>query len=366
MHYQLALTLIPGVGPILAKKLIANFGNAATVFCSPLPNDLKIPATGQRLAEAIAQPQYLKQAKAELEFIEKYQIKHCSYFDANYPERLKQCEDAPLLLFQKGPVNLNSKRVVAVVGTRSATPYGIAKCEEIISDLIRNQVVIVSGLAYGIDITAHRMAIAEGGITVGVVAHGLNKIYPALHRQSAKEMLEHGGIVTELTSQAKTSSGSFPQRNRIVAGLSDLVLVIESASSGGSLITAQIANSYNREVAAVPGRVGDYYSAGCNHLIQTQQAHLVQTAADILKLMNWEEAPGKPTIMAAMNPLPKPMLNPKQMQIYERLVASEALDFNQLCVRCQIPAFELSALLLELELLQVVKLLPGSVYRLAQ
>ena len=279
LKYQIALTLIPGVGDVLAKNLISYCGSAEEVFKQKKAQLFKIPDIGPVIAESIVKFNSFKRAEEEIKFIEKYKIQPLFYLDKTYPERLKQCYDSPPLLYYKGNVELNQTKILAIVGTRKASDYGKAITEEIISGLSQEGILIISGLAYGIDIYAHKAALKNNLNTIGVVGHGLDTIYPAIHKPVAEKMINQGGILTEFMSKTKMSPENFPARNRIVAGISDAVLIVEAAEKGGALITAEIANSYNRDVFAIPGRSIDTVSRGCNYLIKSNKAALVESHA---------------------------------------------------------------------------------------
>ena len=277
--YHIALTSIPNIGSITAKKLIAYTGSVSQIFNDKKSTLEKIPGIGAFNAQNIIQNKdfALNLAQHELSFIEKHNINALTYLEDNFPKRLIQCEDGPLVIFSNGEFNFNSQKVISIVGTRNATDYGKEFCENLIFDLMPHKPLIVSGLAFGVDICAHKSAIKNNLPTIGVLAHGLDRIYPAIHTSTAKQMLENGGLVTEFRSGTNPDRENFPKRNRIIAGLSDLTIVIESSKKGGSLITADLANSYNRDVFALPGRINDTQSEGCNALIKQNKAHLIQS-----------------------------------------------------------------------------------------
>jgi DNA processing protein len=286
--YQIALSLIDGVGDIVGKKLLAYFGSAKGVFFVNKKELEKIHGIGKVLVDTVLSANVLKRAEHELQFIKKENIQHVFYGDKDYPNRLRQCEDAPLNLFFKGNIDWEQDKFISIVGTRKATAFGKSFTEKLVKELVPYQPVIVSGLAYGIDIAAHKAALKYGLKTIAVFAHGLDRVYPSAHATIAKEMLKKGGLVSEFLSGTNSDRQNFPKRNRIVAGLSDATIVIESAAKGGSLITADIANSYNREVFAVPGSPAELQAKGCNYLIKSQQAILLESAADIIKGLNWD------------------------------------------------------------------------------
>jgi len=357
--YRIGLTLIPGVGDVLGKKLVSLFGSAEAVFRGHRPVLQKMGRVGGLIANAVANKDILLRAEKEASFIQRYGIRLLYYQDKQYPQRLRQCYDSPVLLFYKGTAELNLPRIVAVVGTRSATAYGKSITREIIGDLASQQIVVVSGLAYGIDGCAHRHALDVGLNTVGVLGHGLDRIYPAVHKSLAERMLTQGGLVTEFLSGSKPDRENFPRRNRIIAGLSDAIVVVEAARKGGALITADIANSYNRDVFAVPGRVTDPYSEGSNYLIRTNRAALIQKADDLEYLMGWRQDAVVPKVI--------------QRKIFQELTPDEEKIINMLQERGQLGIDEImtgaglamscvSAALLNLEFEGMVKCLPGKVY----
>ena len=260
--YNIALTLVPNVGSVLAQNLIAYCGSAEEVFKASKLKLLKVPLVGEERADAIMNADVIKQAEAEMKFISDFKIQPLIYTDPEYPQRLRQCADMPILLYYRGNVDLNTDRIVSIVGTRNITEYGKEITRKIVEELSIQNILVVSGLAYGVDITAHNAALDQNMKTVGVLAHGLNTIYPAQHKASAKKMTEQGGLLTEYTSRHDMSPGNFPARNRIVAGMCDAVIVVESAVKGGALITANVANSYNKDVFAIPGKITDKYSVG--------------------------------------------------------------------------------------------------------
>lgn len=359
LKYQIGLTLIPGIGDVLAKNLVSYCGSAEAVFRENKSKLLKIPGIGETLAEVVRKQNVLKRAEEEIKFIEKFKITPLFYTEANYPKRLKHCADSPVLLYYRGNADLNTAHVISIVGTRDASNYGKTICEKLIVDLIPYNVLVVSGLAYGVDICAHKAAVKNNVPTVGVLAHGLDRIYPAVHRATAEKMLDQGGLLTDFPSGTNPDMMNFPKRNRIVAGMADATIVIESKKEGGSLITADIANSYSRDVFAFPGRVEDDRSAGCNQLIKNNKAALIESAEDIVKMMGWELVKEKKKA-------------PKQASLLLNLTADEEiivnalkekqLNVDDLSFLCKLPASKLSMALLNLEMSGVVKGLPGKVY----
>ena len=285
--HQIALTLLPNVGSVLAKNLIAYCGSAENVFKTSKSKLEKIPQIGKERAEAIANADVMKEAEEELKFTQKYNIEPIFFTDKNYPHRLKECADSPVLLYYKGNADLNAEKIVGIVGTRRITDYGKEVTKKLIADLAAQNVLIISGLAYGVDIAAHNAALENNLPTVGVLGHGLNTIYPKQNKSTATKMVTQGGLLSEYTSKDEMRPTNFADRNRIVAGMCDAVVLIESAIDGGGVITANVAFSYNRDVFAFPGKASDKYSAGCNFLIKTSKAKLIESTDDLLREMNW-------------------------------------------------------------------------------
>ncbi|MCK4360783.1 MAG: DNA-processing protein DprA [Bacteroidales bacterium] len=358
--YQIGITLIPGVGDIVGKKLIAYCGSVEAVFKEKKKLLLKIPGIGKSTVNSIINQNILERAEEEIRFIEKYKIDTLFYLDDKYPYRLKQCEDSPMLLFYKGTADLNAPKIISIVGTRKASEYGKEICSSLIEGLIEQNILIVSGLAYGIDTCAHKTSLESNLKTVGVLAHGLDKVYPQLNKSLAEKMLNNGGLLTEFLSKTTPDRENFPKRNRIIAGLSDAVIVIESAIRGGALITADIANSYNRDVFAVPGRLYDKYSQGCNNLIKTNRAALVQSAEDIKYIMGWE-------IMKKKTKKQQRLfikLSPEEETIVNILKEKQELGIDKISSLSKLSASKVASALLNLEFEGIIKCLPGKVYRM--
>jgi DNA processing protein len=359
--YKIALTLIPGIGDILGKKLVAYSGSAEAVFKQKKSALLKIPGIGKCFANAIITQQVFGKAEKEARFISDNKITALFYLDEQYPERLKQCADSPMMLYSKGSNNLNAPRVLGIVGTRNATQYGKDCCNKLVEELASHQVVIVSGLAYGIDICAHRACLKLSVPTVGVLAHGLDAIYPLSHTSIAERMIEGGALISDYTSGTRPDRENFPRRNRIVAGLCDGLVVVESAREGGSLITADIANSYSRDVFAFPGRSGDPFSAGCNYLIRESKAALVEHAEDIVQMLGWDEQK-KNKIPAQRSLFVE--LSQEEEAIVNIMRDKGNIHIDEISALAGIPVFRISAMLLQLEFQAVLKSLPGKMYRL--
>jgi len=354
----ITLTQIKGVGYFNAKKIIDYFGNASALFAN-IDEVSNIERVSKNIFTKDAIDDAKKVAEKELAFIEKNNITvlHITQ-NEDYPELLKQCADAPILLYTKGNINLNSTKVLSIVGTRKITKYGKDLCKELIENLPQD-VVILSGLAVGVDVEAHKWALETNKQTVAVLAHGLDRIYPSTHSGIAKKMLENGGLITDYISDTNPDRENFPKRNRIVAGIAEATIVIESAEKGGSLITANIANSYGREVFAFPGKTNDINSKGCNFLIKTQRAQLVESAQDVLNYLGWStDKPKEKTKQTklALN------LSDTEQKIYTLIAEKEKIGFDELAVTLNMPANELSVELLNLEFSGLINTLPGKVY----
>nr|WP_321354849.1 DNA-processing protein DprA [uncultured Draconibacterium sp.] len=362
LKYKVALSMLPNIGGILARNLVAYIGSAEGVFSQSAKALTKVPGIGEMYARQIKKNNVLPKAEKELEYIDKNSIDIHFYTDATYPRRLKSCVDAPLIIYTKGEMNLDTERVISIVGTRNATEYG----RSIVDDLCREfaerkyNILIVSGLAYGIDVQAHRCALNNNLPTVGVIAHGLDTLYPAIHKQTAKKMLECGGIVTDFPSNTKIDPANFIKRNRIIAGLADATIVVESAKKGGSLITADIASSYNRDVFAFPGRAGDTYSKGCNQLIRDNGATLIEGINDLEYFMGWEKTDKVDAVQSSLFI----DLNPEEQKVVDLLKAQGDLFIDQISAEIKLPVSRISAMLLNLEFKNIVLALPGKMYKL--
>jgi DNA processing protein len=358
--HRIALSMLRGIGPVNARNLVAYCGGVDPIFTDrKLKNTLeKVPGIGPKLIASITDKKVLVAAEKELAYVQKHKLRIRFYLDADYPRRLKQAEDAPVLIFTKGEVETEAGRMVAIVGTRSPTDQGKRLCIELVEALKESNATIVSGLAYGIDIVAHRTALKNDMPTIGCVAHGLDRLYPGEHANTAKEMLRMGGLVSELPSDSTFAPGNFPARNRIIAGLSDCTIVVESGPKGGSLITADIASSYDREVFAFPGRPTDPQSEGCNKLIQQNKAALVTSGKDVITLMEWLPKKGKAPKQAALFL----ELMPEEQVLVDIIVAKGKVDIDELCVQSKMAQGKAAGLLLNLEFNGVIRALPGKVY----
>jgi DNA processing protein len=353
--YKIALTKITGVGGITARHLVSQCGGVREVFEMSKKELMKLPSVGPILAEAIQSKEAFTTAEKELEFISKHDIQALFYTDAAFPQRMRNQHDSPFLLYYKGNADLNPPRVVGIVGTRKPTAHGESICHEIIEALQTYNIMVVSGLAYGIDVTAHRKCLDLGIPNIGAVAHGLSHIYPTEHRKVAAQMIECGGLITEHIHDVRPDPRHFPMRNRIIAGMCDALLVVETAAAGGSMITAEIAYSYNRDVFAVPGRVKDKYSQGCNFLIKNNKAALVESAQDIANNMNWELSDSPKAIQTHLFV----ELNDSEQRLIAFLNQQSDLSIDELSFKMELPPSEMASLLLGLEFKGLIKALPG-------
>ena len=359
--HQIALTLVPNIGDVRAKALIETFGNAETVFKTPKKHLEAIDGIGTIAANSIKNFTDFKVCEDEINFIEKNKIIPLFIADEQYPQRLLNCYDSPTLLYYKGNADLNSTKIVSVVGTRNNSDYGKTVCENLMQDLSDQNVLVISGLAFGIDSIAHKAALKNKLKTVGVVAHGLDKIYPAQNKSLAKEMLSHGGLLTDFMSGTNPDRQNFPRRNRIVAGICDALVVIESSKKGGSLITAELANSYNKDVFAIPGRVSDLRSEGCNYLIKNNKSLLITSADDLLHIMNWKDEPKKVKKQRELFI----ELTPDEKIITDILAQQESIQIDQLYFKSGLSSSAVANALLMLEMQGVVTMMPGKVFKLS-
>jgi len=350
---------VEGVGDIMAKKLINHLGTAEAVLKAKKSQLISIEGVGEVLYRNLQNQNIYKLAENELKFIEANGINPLFYQDAEYPERLKHCVDGPVLLFGSGNINFAGRKTLSIVGTRQMTAYGGDFCRKLLEDLVPLNPVIVSGFAYGVDIHAHLVAMDLGLQTIGVVAHGLNQVYPKPHKKYVARMEQNGGFLTEFWSTSNPDRENFVKRNRIVAGISEATIIIESAEKGGSLITANVANDYNRDVFALPGRITDKYSMGCNDLIKTQRANLLTGAADLIYMLNWELEEKK------LPPVQKQLfvtLEPDEQKVYDYLQKNGKELLDIIALNCDMPVFRLSSMLLTMELKGVIRPLPGKLF----
>ncbi|MEI9935252.1 MAG: DNA-processing protein DprA [Ferruginibacter sp.] len=360
--YQIALTLVPNIGDIHAKALVNIYGDAQSVFNAKRKDLENIEGIGTVRAKSIKQFEDFSGSEAEIKFLEKYHITPLFITDKNYPQRLLNCYDSPSLLYYKGNADLNTSKIISVIGTRSNSDYGASSCEKLITELSEQNILIISGLAFGIDTIAHKSALKNNLSTVAVLAHGLDRIYPAQNKMLAKQMTEQGGLITDFISGTNPDKQNFPRRNRIVAGISDAVIIVESSKKGGSLITAELANGYNKDVFAIPGRINDNKSEGCNYLIKNNKAALITCANDLLENMGWNEQKKSP---------PK-----KQRQLFIELTIDEKIvvdilqqqedvHIDELYFKSGLSSSAVASALLTLEMQSVVISLPGKIYKLA-
>lgn len=362
LYYQIALSLTPNVGVVKAKSLIDNFGTAENIFNATSKELMQIDSIGKIVADSVKKFNDHKTVEEEIAFIEKYKIKTLFLTDKDYPQRLLNCYDPPTLLYFKGKADLNSRKTISIVGTRNNTGYGKDITEKIIENLANKNISILSGLATGIDVIAHKAAVQNNISTIGVMGNGLKTIYPAAHKSVATQMLENGGILTEFTHNTKPDKHNFPKRNRIVAGMSDAVIVIETSIKGGSMITAEIANGYNKDVFAVPGRVSDSKSEGCNYLIQNNKAFLFSSVKEFLFMMGWDDE-------KQINKKKKQeelfyTLSEEEKIIVTILQSKETVHIDEITAASGFTSSKLAAIMLQLELQNIIKSLPGKLYSL--
>ncbi|MEO6330159.1 MAG: DNA-processing protein DprA, partial [Ginsengibacter sp.] len=359
--YQISLSLVPNIGDVHAKALVNYFGDAASIFKAKKKDLEIIEGIGSVRAKSIKEFENFKVAEDEITFIEKYKITPLFITDKNYPQRLLNCYDSPIILYYRGNADLNTSRIIAIVGTRNNNEYGKSVCEKIITDLADQNVLVVSGLAFGIDSIAHKSALKNNLKTIGVLGHGLDRIYPNQNKLLAKQMIENGGLLTDFKSGTNPDKQNFPKRNRIVAGISDAVVVIESALKGGSLITAELANGYNKDVFAIPGRITDAKNEGCNYLIKNNKAALITSAEDLLENLGWKEQ--------------KKISVKQQRELFIELTVDEKIIHNilkqqpqvhidEIYIRSGLNSSAVASALLTLEMQGVVSSLPGKIYKL--
>ncbi|UQD55597.1 DNA-processing protein DprA [Flavobacterium sp. K5-23] len=358
LFHLMALQRVEGVGDIMAKKLLTHCGTAEAVFNSKTSQLAAIDGVGAMLLKSLKDKSVFEKANRELEFIKSNDIKVSCFLDEDYPDRLKHCFDGPVLLFTSGNIDLKNRKIISIVGTRQITSYGTEFCRKLIEDIAPLDPIIVSGFAYGVDIVAHQLAMDNNLQTIGVVAHGLNQIYPKTHKKYVAKVEENGGFMTEFWSSSNPDKENFVRRNRIVAGMSEATIVIESADRGGSLITANMANDYNRDVFAVPGRVTDKYSAGCNNLIKTQKANVLTSAADLVYILNWDLEKETKSVQKQLFVT----LDDDEQKVYDYLLKTGKEIMDIIALRCDFPIYRISGLLLNMELKGVVRPLPGKLF----
>ena len=357
----LALHFIPGIGDHLIKQLVSYCGSPERVFKIPRGKLLKIPGIGSVTADAIIKGKPFATAEKELRKAEKEKVDVIFFTDERYPSRLRQVNDAPTMLYAKGKIDFENPKTVAIVGTRQCTAYGKECVEQLVKDLVSHQALIISGLAYGIDIHAHKQAVRHSLPTIGVMGSGIDVIYPGSHREVALSMMENGGLLTEHSFGTSPDAHNFPARNRIVAALSDAVIIVEAAEKGGALITADIANSYNKDVFAFPGNVKQSHSAGCNNLIKSNRAHLITAIKDLQYIMNWD---------AGVTPVKAEIFSLEGYEPHEQTIIKTLLEnkkqlmMDEIAWKTNLPISQIASLLLNLEFKGVVTALPGKVFKL--
>lgn len=356
--HLLALQKVEGVGDVIAKKLLNHCENAIEVFKFKSSQLATIDGVGSVLLKNLKNKTVFESAEKELQFIKNNSVNTLYFKDNNYPEKLKHCLDGPILMFSSGDIDFNSKRIISIVGTRQITAYGTEFCKKLIADLAPLNPTIVSGFAYGVDIIAHQAAMEHNLQTIGVVAHGLNQIYPKQHTKYVAKMEKNGGFLTEYWSNSNPEKENFVKRNRIVAGISEATIVIESAAKGGSLITANFANDYNRDVFAVPGRITDKFSQGCNNLIKTQRANLINSAADLVYILNWDIETKSKSVQKQLFV----SLDTDEQKIYDFLQKNGKEILDIIALECEFPIYKISGMLLNMELKGVIRPLPGKLF----
>jgi DNA processing protein len=363
LHHRIALSFVKNLGPVSAKSLIAYLGSEEAIFKTSVAKMVKIPGIGDKRVALWDFDDALKKAEKELLFIEKHGIEVIFYTDSRYPKRLKNCGDSPVLLYARGKMELNPPHIISIVGTRNATDYGRQLCKQLIEELQQYNVLIVSGLALGIDVAAHKECLRLNMPTVGVLGHGLDRLYPSQNRATAEKMLENGGLLSEYPSGTIPDRENFPQRNRIVAGIADATVVIEAGIKGGALITAEIANSYNRDVFAFPGRLGDDYSEGCNFLIRNNKAGLLTCVADLAFSLGWDKTDHAKPVEQFVLPLD---LSADERLIFDILQQHKTpLAIDDLTIKANMPMSMLAMNLLNMEMQGYIRSLPGKTYRIS-
>ena len=355
----LVLQHVPKIGDITAKKLISHCGSAEAVFKEKKQNLLKIDGIGSIILSELFDKHHIEEAEKELKFIKDNDIDCLKFTDDEYPDKLKHCIDGPIVLFKSGNIDLKQQRIISIVGARKITTSGIAFCDKLVEELSAFNPVIVSGFAYGTDITAQKAAMKHNLQTIGCLAHGLNQVYPKVHKKYVVEVEKNGGFLTEFWSTSNPERENFLKRNRIIAGLSEATIVVESAEKGGSLVTADIANSYNRDVFAVPGRTTDSQSVGCNNLIKYQKAQLLSNPLDVAYMLNWQlEDEAKPAVQKKLFV----ELNDEEKVIYNYLKENDKQLLDLIALECEMPTFKTAGILLNMELKGVIRPLPGKMF----
>jgi len=360
LYYQVALTMIPELGPVRARLLVEHFGNASSIFKAKKKEISVIEGIGEFSARSVKEWNGFSDAEEEILFIEKHHIQPLFITDKNYPQRLLHCYDPPTLLYYRGVADLNSSRIISIIGTRNHTEYGKQMTEQLIASLQTQQVTIVSGLAFGIDSIAHKTSLQYQLPTIGVLGHGLDTIYPSQNKSLAKEMLQQGGLLTEFRRNTKPDKHNFPKRNRIVAGMADATIVIETASKGGSMITAELAHNYNRDLFAIPGKITDHKSSGCLQLIKQNKAMLLTGSEQLLEVLGWQE---KKKLIKKQKEL-FIELSDNEKIIVHLLKEDEATSIDVIFLKSGLSSSSVAAAILNLEIQNVIVSLPGKMYKL--
>jgi len=360
MYYFIALSLIPGIGPVLAKSLLSYCGSVEDIFKTKKHQLLKIPGIGEIAADAIIRHDVFARVDEEMAYIDKSGVRGLTYLDSEYPKRLKNCIDAPIMIYVNGNADLNAERTLGIVGTRNATDYGRQICDQIIDELKDENILFVSGLAYGIDIVAHKACVKRNLPNIGVLAHGLDRIYPYAHKEIAKKIIDNGALLTEFLSQTVPDRQNFPKRNRIVAGMVDGLVVVETAQNGGAVITALLANSYNKDVMAIPGNTTNPLSKGCNSLIKTNRAALVENGTDILQLMGWTKTnANKQPIQASLFN----NLDEDERIIYDIIKETKEIGIDDITILSAKSPGTIAGVLLNLEFYGLIANMPGKRFK---
>lgn len=360
MLYEIALTMIPGIGDVNGKKLVAYCGGAEAVFREKKKNLYHIPGIGEKSVESIVSQNVLSRAEKELSFVERNGIRVLYYLNPDYPKRLQHCYDSPMIIYCKGTTDLNVEKIVGIVGTRNITDYGKILTERIVEQLANDNVLVVSGLAYGVDTCAHNAALKNNLVTVAVLAHGFQTIYPSVNKNLARKMIENGGcLLTENVSGTEPDRENFPKRNRIVAGMIDCLIVVESASKGGALITAEIANLYDREVFAFPGRIGDAYSEGCNKIIKENKANILTDIDDLRSVMRWND--DKKMVAKQMRMFRD--FGEEEQKVMDVFENENIVCLDKIIVDTRLSPTKIASILLSLEFDGVLTALPGKRYQ---
>jgi len=357
--YAIALTQVPGIGDVHGRTLIEHYGSAELIFKARKKDLERLEGIGSIKADRIKSFRDFDIAESELAFIEKHRIQPLLLTGNAYPKRLLNCYDCPVILYYRGNADLNHNRIISIVGTRNNTEYGRQVCEQFVEELRNSDLLVVSGLAFGIDTIAHKAALKNNLPTVAVLAHGLDRIYPPQNKQLARDMALHGGLLTDSISNTKPDKQNFPKRNRIVAGIADAVVVIESSKKGGSLITAEIANGYNKDVFAIPGRINDTKSEGCNYLVKNNKAMLITGADDLLETMDWKNK--KPLDKIKQRALFVD-LSPNEKIIFDLILQTDPISIDDLHARSNLSSSNIASALLMLEMQQLIAALPGKRY----